>query len=130
MKPPGAISDKTEPELQRLVVQIVRTTPLPRLLELYYWTQEPGMVACVRWLAALPPDILGAIRLFIDAAAGDSSLTARFQDGRLELQASQAKDALAMVDYMLRDDADGGAPATNNLRYSCAADKAWLRRGR
>ena len=112
----------SEPDLRKLMQQVVETTSPPRFLELYYWTQEPGMARLVRRLTELPPEVLGALAAFMDAAAGDPSLTARLRNGRLELKARKAKDALAMLDYMLSDNSDKAASGRLRCSYRTAEE--------
>jgi hypothetical protein len=50
----------------------------------------------------------------MDAAAGDPSLTAQLRNGRLELKARKANDALAMLDYMLTDNPRKAASASSH----------------
>lgn len=74
---------------------IAETSDIPRLLEAYYWSEEPGLLELVRAFLALPADAQTAVRAFFAAAVMRSSITASIDaSGALILRAPEAAAVL------------------------------------
>ncbi len=84
----------TDPDrLSAQVWELLRTLVMggvkqDRMLELYYWSQEPGLLEIIRAILALPPDAQEALRSFLAAAAPASVIVAQWPD-RLVLSAGK-----------------------------------------
>jgi hypothetical protein len=63
-----------------------------RLLECYYWSQEPGIVECVRALLAMPVAARNLLEVFLAAAVARDTIKASVDDqGALKLSSPEAK---------------------------------------
>jgi hypothetical protein len=77
----------------REVVQslIARAGNPARLLECYYWAQEPGLPETIRALLAMPVEVRTALLAFCAAAVVPSSITASVDaTGTLTLRSPEA----------------------------------------
>jgi hypothetical protein len=69
-----------------------------RLLECYYWTQEPGLLEFIRAFLAMPVEAQTALRAFLAAAVVRSSITASVDAaGTLSLRSPEAAPLLASL---------------------------------
>ena|ERR1043165_32126 len=77
------------------------------MLELYYWSKEPGLIEIIRGIAAMREDVRAAIETFI-ALAGDVKSASAELDGRgvLTLASAEAARTAALVRYLAAHDAD------------------------
>ena len=77
------------------------------LLELYYWSKEPGLIDVIRGIAAMREDVRAAIEAFI-ALAGDVKSASADLDGRgvLTLASAEAARGAALARYLAAHDAD------------------------
>jgi hypothetical protein len=67
-----------------------------RVLECYYWSQEPGLVECVRAFLAMPADARAALQAFLAAAVVRESITAQIDAaGTLNLCSPEAASVLS-----------------------------------
>ncbi|MGA7454365.1 MAG: hypothetical protein WBW73_24960, partial [Rhodoplanes sp.] len=55
---------------------IAHTGDSRRILECYYWSQEPGLLELIRAFLAMPPEAQVALRTFMAAAVVRNSITA------------------------------------------------------
>jgi len=95
----------SEAELTRVISHIVATTPPSRLFELYYWTQEPHLLALMRGLANLPPASRAALESFFRFAGDRSTVTARLGlKGELILEARHMEEASSILVDVADDD--------------------------
>jgi hypothetical protein len=62
-----------------------------RVLECYYWAQEPGALECIRSLLAMPPQARGALQTFLAASEDPRSISVFVDDsGCLSLFSPEA----------------------------------------
>jgi len=79
-----------------------------RLLEVLYFSREPGMLEIIRAIAALPEETRAALEAFLAVSHESSSITANWDAaGRLVLASVQVGQAMAIMRYCAEnDDAD------------------------
>ena len=69
-----------------------------RLLQCYYWTQEPGLLEMIRAFLAMPVEAQTALRAFFAAAVVRSSIAASIDaTGTLTLRSPEAAAVLATL---------------------------------
>jgi len=69
-----------------------------RILELYYWSREPELLATIRAIIAMPPASQEALATFLDIAGDPQSVAARVDGhGNLTLTSPNIAEALAEV---------------------------------
>jgi hypothetical protein len=108
-----AALDKPE-ELADLIESIAEQGDPARLLEVYYWSREPGFLEIVRTFAAMPETARAAIDAFVSIAHDPSSITATWdQAGRLTLTSPQVAQAIAIVQHCAENDDSGKPPFLN-----------------
>ena len=93
---------------ERLITTLAAGSDCPaKLLELYYWSQEPGLLEVIRGIAAMREDVRAAIEAFI-ALAGDARSTSADLDGRgvLTLASAEAARTVALARYLATNDPD------------------------
>jgi hypothetical protein len=74
------------PQLRRLVEVMVHNCQDPvRLLELYYWSSEPGALPIIRGFALMPSKTRAALEAFIRDADPHSISAGKEASGRLRL---------------------------------------------
>ena len=56
------------PDWESALEFILASVPRSKLIELYYWVQEPDLLRIVRALAAAPPETRQALDAFLDSA--------------------------------------------------------------
>jgi hypothetical protein len=77
---------------------IAQASDIERLLECYYWCEEPGLVELIRAFLATPAEAQTAVRAFFAAAVMRSSITASIDaSGALILRAPEAAAVLAAL---------------------------------
>jgi hypothetical protein len=88
-----------QPDLLVLVQNLIaEASDIPRLLEAYYWSEEPGLLELVRAFLALPAEAQTAVRAFFAAAVMRSSITASIDtSGALILRAPEAAAVLVSL---------------------------------
>ena len=102
-------------ELQSDLVSVVQSLIAQagnsaRMLECYYWTQEPGLLELIRAFLAMPIEAQTALRAFFAAAVVRSSITASIDGaGTLTLRSPEAAAVLAAL--------FGHGPFTASSRY-------------
>jgi hypothetical protein len=89
----------TQSELLSLVQNLIaQAGGVERLVECYYWSQEPGLVELIRAFLAMPAEVQTALRAFFAAAVARSSVTASVDtDGALILRAPEAAPVLTAL---------------------------------
>ena len=69
-----------------------------RLLECYYWSQEPGLLEMIRAFLAMPAETQTALRAFFGSAVVPNSITASIDaTGTLTLRSPEAAAILATL---------------------------------
>jgi hypothetical protein len=90
----------TQSELLSLVQNLIaQAGGVERLVECYYWSQEPGLVEFIRAFLAMPAEVQTALRAFFAAAVARSSVAASIDDaaGALILRAPEAATVLTAL---------------------------------
>ena len=84
------------------------------MLELYYWSREPGLADIVRGIATMPEEVRSAIEAFVALARDTRSVSAEL-DGRgvLTLASLDAARAIALAQH-LAEDTHGDLPRVLN----------------
>ncbi len=85
-----------------------------RLLELYYWSKEPGLMEITRGIASMSEEARAAIEAFI-ALAGDVKSAAVDLDARgvLTIACAGAAQSAALARHMAADETDDTARLLN-----------------
>jgi hypothetical protein len=94
--------------IERLIRSLVLECKSPsEVLELYYWSKEPGLIEVIRGIAAMPEEARASIEAFI-ALAGDAKSASAELDGRgvLTLASGEATRTAALARYLAANDAD------------------------
>jgi hypothetical protein len=87
-----------------VVNQIIDRCDHPRLMELYYWTQEPGLLEIIRAIAAMPDSGREALESFFRLGGDPQTIVANWEtDGRLTLESDNLGRALQVVTYLMAD---------------------------
>lgn len=75
------------------------------LLELHYWSKEPGLLEIIRGIAAMPDQARGAIETFIALARESKSVEASLDGGGvLRLSSSSAARSAALAQCAAEDE--------------------------
>jgi hypothetical protein len=105
--------DKPE-DLADLIESIAEQGNPARLLEVYYWSREPGFLEIVRTFAAMPESARAAIEAFVSIAHDPSLITATWDvAGRLTLTSPQVGQAIAIAQHCGENDEGGKPPLLN-----------------
>jgi hypothetical protein len=95
---------KGQGRMNEVVNQIIERCDHARLMELYYWTQEPGLLAIIRAVAAMPESGREALESFFRLGGDPQSVVATWEtDGRLSLESDNLGRALQVVSYLMAD---------------------------
>ena len=90
--------------LGEVVNHIIDRCDHPRLMELYYWTQEPGLLEIIRAIAAMPESGREALESFFRLGGDPQAIVATWEtDGRLTLESDNLGRALQVVTYLMAD---------------------------
>lgn len=72
-----------------------------RILECYYWSQEPGLLELMRAILAMPMEAQIALRTFLAASVVRSSITASIDaSGKLTLRSPEAASLLTYFEIL------------------------------
>jgi hypothetical protein len=90
------------------LIQILAASTSPaEMLELYYWSKEPGLAEVIRHIAAMPEGTRAAIEAFIALARDAKSVSADLDAcGVLTLRSGEAARAIALAHYAAAEDDD------------------------
>jgi len=90
--------------INEVVNQIIDRCNHARLMELYYWTQEPELLEITRAIAALPKAGREALESFFRLGGDPQTIVATWEkDGRLTLESDNLGRALEVVSYLMAD---------------------------
>ena len=104
---PAAKLTTVDPQLRSILNHIVEKTDQARLVELYYWTQEPGLLEVIRAIAAMPASTREALESFFALAGDAQSIVANWESsGGLSLKSQALGEALEVMGYFLSNPAD------------------------
>ena len=97
-------SQNEQPTLPDVVSRIVGRCDPARLMELYYWSQEPGLLEIIRAVSAMPAATREAIESFVALVGEPDSVVASWaSSGRLSLEARSVGEALSVISYLMAD---------------------------
>jgi len=95
---------RPQPKMQEVMDQIAAKCDRARLMELYYWCREPGLLEITRAVAAMPDATRQALESFLALGGDPQSIVATWEtDGRLSLGSSNLGQALEVMSYFLAD---------------------------
>jgi hypothetical protein len=95
---------RSETRIPEVVSQIVARCDHARLMELYYWIQEPGLLEIIRAIAGMPEAGREALESFFRLGGDPQTVTATWEtDGRLSLESDNLGRALEVVTYLMAD---------------------------
>ena len=76
-----------------------------RLLELFYWSREPGLLEIMRAIATMPEDARTALEVFLAMSHEPTAIAAHWDgSGQLTLTSPQAGQAIAVIQYCTEHD--------------------------
>ena len=105
------VKPRSETRAERLIRTLVLGCRSPaEVLELCYWSREPGMVALMRGIVAMPEEARAAFEAFIALAHDPKSIEARLdRDGVLTFVSPEVPKAIAIARHAA--ESDGHDPA-------------------
>jgi len=93
-----------EPLLPDIVSRIVARCDPARVMELYYWSEEPGLLEIIRAIAAMPEATREALESFISISGDPDSVVASWgATGRLSLESRGVGETLSVIKYLIND---------------------------
>jgi len=93
-----------QPGVPDVVNQIIAKCDPARLMELYYWSQEPGLLEITRAIAAMPEAGRDALESFFALGGDPQSVVATWEEsGRLTLESDSLGEALQVLGYFMAD---------------------------
>ena len=76
-----------------------------QVLELYYWSKEPGLIEVIRSFVAMPEATRATLEAFVSIAHDPKSVMAALdRSGTLTLTTLEAKRTVALVQHVEQDD--------------------------
>lgn len=100
---PGA-ETRSERLIRTLIAGRVRPSDV---IELCYWSREPGMVELIRAIATMPEETRAALEAFIALVGNAKSIEARLDpQGALTLASPEASKTIALARYVAENDSD------------------------
>lgn len=85
-----------------------------RVLELGYWSKEPGLIEIIRGIVAMPEQSRAALEAFIRLSGNPKTVVATLdRDGSLTLASAEAAKTIALARYVADNDSDGAPPLPN-----------------
>jgi len=97
-----------QPPVERLIRTLAACCINPAsMLELYYWSREPGLADIMRGIATMPEEARAALEAFVALARDMKSVSAEV-DGRgvLTLTSLEAARTVALAQYLAEDPHD------------------------
>ena len=77
------------------------------LLELYYWSREPGLLEVIRGLVAMPEDSRAALEAFLTLARNPKTISASLDErGTLTFASPEVAKTAALAQYAAQSEAD------------------------
>ena len=87
-----------DPDVTSAVKAIVEETDPARILEVCYWSREPGLLEIMRAVAMMSEEARASLEVFLAMAHDPRAIAARWDGaGRLSLTSSQVGEALAVI---------------------------------
>lgn len=102
------VNPRIEARSERLIRTLVAGCGSPaEVLELYYWSREPGMIEIMRGIVAMPEASRAAFEAFIALARDPKSIEASLNpDGRLTFASPEVPKTIALARYVAENDGD------------------------
>lgn len=95
-----AKADGTPDTRSRVIAALDKANSWSHVLELHYWTREPGMLDIVRALVAMPEDTRAVIETFLAMVNEPAAVAADLDSvGRLTLTSPQMGRSLAIMQF-------------------------------
>ena len=95
---------RCQPKMPDVVSRIVAKCDPARLMELYYWSREPGLLEIIRAIAAMPQPGRDALESFFALGGDPQNVAATWaESGRLTLESNNLGEALEVIGYFLAD---------------------------
>ncbi len=109
------IKPRRESRSERVIRMLIAGCGGPAsVLELYYWSREPGMIEIMRGIVAMSEETRAAFEAFIALARDPKSIEACMSEtGALTLASPETSKALALARYVAEQDGDDGAVTLN-----------------
>lgn len=89
---------------------VLGRVPADRILELFYWGQQPGILEMVRAILDLRPESRAAIAALLTVAPSDSISAEVERSGRLILSSPEITDAAPIVREIEKAAVNSAAP--------------------
>jgi hypothetical protein len=114
-RPRVRIKPRTESRSDRLVRTLVAGCGASaQVLELYYWSREPGMSDIMRGIVAMPEGTRAALEAFLALACDPKSIEAAIDpQGILTLTSPEASKTIALARYVAENVGDDTAMTLN-----------------
>ena len=96
---PVGRSHSDQPELEEIIKSIITTCEDPvRVLELFYFSQEPGALEIMRYLMALPEKGRRALRSFVDSGLDPRTISVDVDTwGRVTFSSPKIAEAMTVM---------------------------------
>jgi hypothetical protein len=109
------VKSHTKARSERLIRTLAAGCGSPaEVLELYYWSREPGMIEMMRDIVAMPEETRAALEAFISLARDPKSIEANLDpDGALTLTSPETSKTLALAQYVAENDGEDPARLLN-----------------
>jgi hypothetical protein len=93
---------------ERLVRALVAGCGSPaQVLELYYWSKEPGLIDVIRSIVAMPEETRATLEAFVAISRDAKSVVATLdRRGVLSLTSANASTTVALAQHAAEDDVD------------------------
>jgi hypothetical protein len=98
----------------RLVDSILAERGAARLIELYYWSREPGVLEMIRAIATMSDEARAALEVFLAMSNDPGAIAAHWGgSGQLTLTSPQADQAVAVIRFCAEHDENDKPPLPN-----------------
>jgi hypothetical protein len=113
LRPPS--QSTSEPRSKDILETLVASGCEPtQIVEIYYWTREPGMLDLIRAIAALPEEARSALEAFFAMSHEPASVAAKWDaGGRLTLASPQVGQTMAIMQYCAENEDAEKPPIPN-----------------
>jgi hypothetical protein len=92
-------------EAHELIKSIVEQGGARSVMEMFYWSREPGLLELMRAIATMPENARTALEVLFAMSHEPSAITAQWDgSGRLTLTSPQAGQAIAVIQYCTEHD--------------------------
>jgi hypothetical protein len=90
--------------LKEILASLVGDEP-NRLMEMYYWSREPGLLEIMRAIAIMPESARTSLEVFLAMSHEPTAIAAHWDgSGRLTLTSPQVGQAVAVIQYCAEHD--------------------------